>query len=221
MDQVSLLAAFLGVLPSSSEETVLRLLIETGAMVVGADEGSLLVLDPECECLRFAMTIGSEESQQALLGQKVPLGEGITGLAAETLEVQIGAPTYLNVEQTKERGGAKGAPEAVMAAPMLVGETLVGVITAVSFAKSKRFSSKDASLYANFAAIAGLVVDQGRRLLAQSREAPTLKSLGKDEERTERIMRSIASLASIKPDGLQRLARIMDDIAALAGQEEY
>jgi len=52
----------------------------------------------------------------------------------------------------------------VIAAPMLIGDTLIGVITCVSFKKGKRFGAGDARLYAGLASIAGVVVDQHRRL---------------------------------------------------------
>ena len=57
-------------------------------------QGSLLVLDEKKKELVFAMTIGSRSSEMTLIGQRVPLGKGITGLAAQMREVQIGAPTF-------------------------------------------------------------------------------------------------------------------------------
>ena len=91
---MSVLNAYLGVASESSEEKVLRLLIELGAQFVEAQEGSLLVLDDESAELVFAMTIGSAASEKSLIDQRVPLGEGLVGLAAQTHEVQIGAPRF-------------------------------------------------------------------------------------------------------------------------------
>ena len=83
-DSGTLMGEYLGILPQTSEAEILRLLIQTGAQIVDAEEGSLLVVDEESDDLRFAMTVGSEESEAKLLGQRVPLGKGITGLAATT-----------------------------------------------------------------------------------------------------------------------------------------
>ena len=58
---MSVLSTFLGVSSESSEELVLRLLIELGAQFAGAEEGSLLVRDEASSELVFAMTIGSKE----------------------------------------------------------------------------------------------------------------------------------------------------------------
>jgi len=53
-----LLSRFLGILPSTPEEKILRMLIELGCEVVGGQEGSLLVYDKDADVLRFAMTVG-------------------------------------------------------------------------------------------------------------------------------------------------------------------
>jgi hypothetical protein len=156
----------------SREAELLRLLIEVCAQFVGAAEGSLLLLERASEApdsLVFAMTVGSRESERALLGQRVPLGEGIVGLAAATHQVQIGMPTYPGVEQARRRDDAPGQPSSVIAAPMLADDDLLGVITAVHFEPGRRFGPADAVLYGRVAAVAGLILDQGRRLAARDR----------------------------------------------------
>jgi GAF domain-containing protein len=127
------------------------------------------------------MTVGGDE--RVLVGQRVPMSKGLTGLAAATLEVQIGAPTFSGIRQAADGGegsGASGAsrelgekldaraPESVIAAPMLVGDELVGVITAVTFEPGKRFTSDQGELYARIAAVAGVVVELRQKLAAIS-----------------------------------------------------
>src|SRR5213083_118567 len=141
MSDQPLLSIYLGILPQMPETKILRLLLETAIQVLGADEGSLLVYDAPSKSLRFAMTVGDKESAAKLEGQSVPLGKGLTGFAAVTREVQVGAPIYHDVHQTRKRSGGIGEPEAEIAAPMAVGEALIGVLTAVSFRSGKRFSS--------------------------------------------------------------------------------
>ena len=113
-----ILSAYLGIVPRTPEAAVLRLLVELAVQHVGADEGSLLVLDGKRNRLLFAMTTG--ESERTLVGQHVPLGKGLTGLAAVSREVQIGAPTFKDIKQRKRAGSAAGQPTAVIAAPMLM-----------------------------------------------------------------------------------------------------
>ena len=185
--------------PRLEEAAVLRLLIELGAQVVGADEGSLLVLDAERRDLVFVMTVGASESK--LIGQRVPLGQGLTGLAAATGEVQIGAPTYHGVEQPAG-GEPPSPPQAVIAAPMLARGDLVGVITAVRFAPGKRFGPEDATLYGRIAAVAGVVVDQRRRLETVEGVEPAVAA-------------SVARIAAHGPEAAARMASILADVEAL------
>jgi len=207
-----LLSRFLGILPSTPEEKILRMLIELGCEVVGGQEGSLLVYDKEDDVLRFAMTVGDPESEKKLRGQAVPLGAGLTGLAAATLEVQTGAPTFKDVEQQQRKGDAS-TPDAVIAAPMVSGDELVGVVTAVSFEDGKRFSSRDARLYAGFAAIAAIVVDLRRRLSAyESGQAAVPQE---ESERAKLERKILASVQRLIGGDASRLAAVAGLLAAV------
>jgi GAF domain-containing protein len=202
------LATRLGIAPRSEEESVLRLLIELAAQFVGAEEGSLLVFDREAQELEFVMTVGSESSERTLLGQRVPVGEGVTGLAALTEEVQIGAPTYRDVKQSELRDPA--GPRAVIAAPMLVADGLVGVITAVSFRPDAAFGAAEAALYGRVAATAAVVVEQRRRIDALESAAPR-------SAEEQRVVDAVARLAgSGDAAELGRVADLLEAIDALA-----
>lgn len=211
------LATYLGISYESPEEKVLRILNELGAQFVGAEEGSLLVFDHETNDLVFAMTVGSGLSEEVLLGQRVPLGEGIVGLAAQTREVQIGAPTF-QVRQGAERQTEEAQPKSVLAAPMLIGNTLIGIITAVSFRPDTRFTNDDAMLYARIATVAAVVVEQRRRLAAveslqKGLEVPQAAS---EEERLDfEIVHSVTQLIKGKPAAKAQVARLLAVVRAL------
>jgi GAF domain-containing protein len=200
----------LGLAPGSPEAQVLRLLVELGAQVVGAEEGSLLVADEKRGDLVFAMTVGGAASERTLAGQRVPVGKGIVGLAAQTREVQIGAPTF-GVRQRE-------TPRWVLAAPLLIEDRLVGVITAVRFARGRAFGRADAQLYGRLAAVAGVVVDQHRRLAAlealrKGRDLPATRSA---EERLDRaIVESVARLTRAKPGAKAAVARLLATLESL------
>jgi GAF domain-containing protein len=195
----SLLSVYLGIARRTPEESVLRLLAELGVTALGADEGSLLVLDRERQELVFAMTVGPRESEARLRGQRVPLGRGLSGLAAATGEVQIGAPVYKDIRQRRRAGAAGGHPAWVLAAPMMVRDEVVGVFTAANFDPQRPFRSEQAALYAKVASVAGVVVEQNRRL----RE---MESLANPAARPARPRR-----------GPGRRQELLDEIAALAG----
>lgn len=175
----SLLSAYLGIARRTPEEAALRLLAEFGVAAAGADEGSLLALDRRRGDLVFVMTVGDPAAESHLRGQRVPMGRGLSGLAAATREVQIGAPVYRDIRQRRRAGGPAGQPSWVLAAPMLVRDEVVGVFTAATFDPRKPFDAGHAALYAKLATVAGVCLEQHRRL----RE---LESLAKPESRAVR-----------------------------------
>ncbi len=216
MSDESLLSTYFGILPQMPENTILRLLLETAIQIFDADEASLLVYEEKSKSLRFALTVGDEESARKLLGQSVPLGQGLTGLAAMTREVQIGAPTFHDVKQTQKRDTSE--PEAVIAAPMVVGDTLVGVITAVSFQAGKRFSMSHAKLYSRYGTIAALIVDQRRRLAAvENKDDAALSSpaLSEAARREQEIVAAIRKIVRSDEGALPHVAQIVTSIEAL------
>ncbi len=210
---MTILSTYLGIAQESPEEKVLQLLIELGAQFVGVHEGSLLVVDEATGELVFAMSVGREGLGQALVGQKVPMGQGLVGLAAQTHQVQIGAPTFhLAQEQIMPE---KEEPKAEIVAPLLVNDNLIGVITAVTFKEDKRFSSADALLYARIASVIAIVIDQRRRLAAlqalcdgKSMPGP----LGEHERLDQEIVATVSSLVKARPERKAGIARLLADI---------
>lgn len=197
------LETFLAILPNSPEDQVLRLLIELGLAVSGGEQGSLLAFDPAADDLVFAMTVGGDP---VLIGQRVPLGKGITGLAAATGEVQIGAPTFwIEPGEAHPEG-----PEAVIAAPMVVLDELIGVITTVSFEKGKRFGSDGAELYGKLATVAGLVVWQRRKLAGAS------AAVNADTPEAG-IARTIGTILRARPGAAPQMAILLAALARMAG----
>ena len=211
--RAELLERYLGVLPGAGEEDVLRLIVETGVRAVGGDEGSLLIFDADSNELVFMMTYGG--SEETLVGQRFPVGQGITGLAASSGEVQIGAPKYKDVKQSETIGDI----QSVIAAPMQLGDTLIGVITAISTKPDKRFTVADGQLYACLATVAALVVHQMERIKAlegrgaSGEEASVLSADPAQQEIMERISR----LMQKDPQVVRQVATMLGAIEAMTG----
>ena len=210
---MTVLNTYLGIAQESPEEKVLQLLIELGAQFVGVHEGSLLVVDEATGELVFAMTVGQEGLGQALVGQRVPIGKGLVGLAAQTHEVQIGAPTFHLLQD--EAKSKKEEPRAEIAAPLVINDTLIGVITAVTFKEDKRFSSHDALLYARIAWVIAIVIDQRRRLAAlqELSYGKEVSGLLREDERLDlEIVATVSSLVKARPERKAAIARLLTDI---------
>jgi len=136
----------------------------------------------------------------------VPIGQGVTGMAGATHEVQIGSPTYTNVEQTE--GREKGHPEAVCAAPLLHDDELLGVMTVVSFAEGRRFDATVARQVGRLAAIAAVMIQQHIDNTALRQRLDPGGSGVRDTGQHE-IELVAARIARKRPDALQQVITIL------------
>lgn len=73
---------------------------------------------------------------------------------------------------------ARYASHTVIAAPVMAGDELLGVMTLVSFAPERVFTVKEGVFYMKLAAVAGVVIGQQKRLATAfpPEIAPLLKS---------------------------------------------
>lgn len=138
----------------------LRLVLELGVESAGAQEGSVLILDARSQELIFLMTGGDMLSEATLTGQRVRVGEGLTGMAAKTGDIQIGAPVLRSVAQPAHHQFK--APTQIIAAPMLAGRSVVGVLTAASYVPDRRFSNDEVRLFGRFASMGAIIVAEHR-----------------------------------------------------------
>lgn len=201
---------YLGIDPRRDREDALRLLVELGIDVVGAQEGSLLAFDRKAKDLVFLMTAGNPEAERKLIGRRVPLGKGITGLAAVTEQVQIGSPVYRDVHLKRRGRGESTAPECVMAAPMMVGGEMAGVMTAATFERGMTFTVRDGEIFARFAALAGVVVKQLARIEVLEEIGGTARRGARtatDRSTADilRLVRRVAALPAAKRRQTERL----------------
>jgi len=145
----------------------------------------------------------------------VPFGQVVTGLAAATGQVQFGAPRYKDVRQTE----AVGRVAAVIAAPMILGDRLIGVITAVSNKADKRFSGADGELFACLGAIAALVVNQSLQLRARAESGqpagPEALALAADPLEQE-VMDRVVRLLQRDSTTVRQLAKMLEAVEAMA-----
>jgi GAF domain-containing protein len=207
------LAGAIGLGGAGLELDAIRRVLGLAVASIEADEGSFLALDESLGELRFVTTIGNEESETTLRGQRVPLGSGITGLAAATREVHVGAPTFKDVRQTER---LSAGPEAVIAAPLLAGDRVLGVMTGVSFQPSRRFGQREVTQYGEHAAIMAALLEQARRLNAISalETGGSIAASGTAMLEKEIVAR-LARLVSGQPEALGAAARLLEAIEDL------
>ncbi len=196
-------------------------LLRAGLGVLGADQGSLLLAEPRARRLRFAMVVDAREDARPdapggnLVGSTVPYGEGITGMAALTHDVQSAASA--TGAAAFHRVAGDGAPAAVLAAPLLSGDRLLGVLTAVSFDRRKVFSPEDARLYGIFANVAAIVVDQQRRLelLSPAADGAATAAVPGPEQDERALVEAVLAFVRARPGRATVLAALLADLDRL------
>lgn len=138
------------------------LLIQTGLRMLHADEGSLLIYRKEHGDLQFVSTFGSS-APSPLIGKTVPIGRGITGMAAMTCEIQTASRAsgsdFFDLDDD-------GSPNCVVAAPILIDDELIGIITAVSFKRDQSFSTEDCRNFSLLASLGAIIITQEQQIAA-------------------------------------------------------
>lgn len=190
--------------------------IAVGLRILGADEGSMLVAEAGGKTLRFAIvadrdgTMPESAESSGLIGKCVPVGEGVTGMAALMHDVQTAADADdAGIPFHRVRGDRN--PHAVLAAPVLVGDRLVGVITAVSFVRRKTFSPSQAQTYGMLANVAAGIIEAQRQIDGDGIESASRKSgVG-----AASLLREVNSFARKHPCRIEALRRIVAALDAL------
>ena len=208
----------LGLQDDKNTQFVLEQLIQIGLKILSASQGSLLVVEPDKKNLRFAMVAsksGLANFQRLfaqLAGKTVPIGEGVTGMAALTHDIQTSTRASGCEKFYHVRGD--GSPNAVLAAPMLIGDYLVGVITAVRFGRGKPFTKEECRTYGMFANIAAVVVDQQQRLATLAR-APMSAAVGSSERKECDLIRDVLSFVRARPEKIDTIHEIFNAVSRL------
>ena len=131
-----------------------------------------------------------------------------------TREVQIGAPTYVVGQELRQGTG----PEAVIAAPMLIQDQCIGVITAVSYRPGSRFSAKDAVLYGQLSTVAAFVVQQ-RQQLASYRIAAEGSSATAHSQVYRQVLESVGRIAKASPEMLPALLTMLQSLETMSSKD--
>jgi GAF domain-containing protein len=133
-------------LPEAELMELLSEVLRNALQTIGASDGSLLVLDEDSDELVFVITHG-ETAKKQLAWQRLPPGEGIAGWVAKNRRA-----TIVNDVQADDRFYPAMDLElgfktlSVLAAPIIGGGRVLGVIEMLNKKKDKLFSVGDQTL---------------------------------------------------------------------------
>lgn len=198
------------ILPRTNDE-LLQSIVSTAVSIFGARAAAILLVDEGDGTLVFRVEFGNKNS--SLIGTRIPIDKGIAGYVAMTGQ----AIAVSNVQQDR-RFNAEFAqstgylPESILAAPLLLGDRVIGVLEVLDKLKGASFGLQDMDLMGLFAHQATLAIRQSQQLEKIDHALQRgLQQLAADEGLPD----SAALIAALETS--QQDPPEMEDLLALAG----
>ena len=201
-------------------DRLLRLITESAVKILGAEAGSLLLVDEETGDLEFHVVVGGS---QTLIGTRIPAGSGLAGAT-----VQRGAPIIVNDPARDSRwygdldrpgdspaaSGQDGSYDlsgdaaalddaafqsrAILSAPLMVGGRAIGVLQTINKTDGSIFVEEDADLLETFAGQAAIAIENARlfdmtdqQLALRVQELDTMQRIDQELNRTLNLNRVV------------------------------
>ncbi|MFI6151669.1 GAF domain-containing protein [Kitasatospora sp. NPDC051170] len=211
-DSTAMVAAISGALadPGPEDRELLASIVRVARAIFGAAASSIFLFDREHDELVFEAVSG--EGEDFLVGTRFPAHRGIAGWVADTGEpmtVDRLAGDGLFAQDLAERTGF--VPDAIMAAPVMHRDEVLGVIQVLDPHHQSRSSLSDLDLLTAFAAQAGLALAG----LVRSRAARGALALGGGEfAQLAGIVRLLAELPEDRRASGLRLVDSLHEVLA-------
>lgn len=206
--RAAVVAATLGA--EATHAALSQSIVEVARAIFAARASSIMLYDPETRELEFTAVTG--EGSSGLLGRRISAGTGIAGWVATTgqpvaIEDVGGDPRF--ARDVAESTGF--VPKGLMAAPLLLDERILGVLSVLDRPAQARFTLTEMELLGAFALQAALAVDLVQRVretqLALDRGPAELADLARLAER-------LAALEGPRRDAADRLIAALGDLVA-------
>lgn len=150
------------VLPSSNDELLLSI-VTAAVRIFGAKAAGLLLVNEDDQTLVFRVEVGNQ--QKALVGTRIPLNKGIAGYVAMTGQAiavsNVQQDKRFNIDFAKSTGYV---PDSILAAPLLLGDQVIGVLEVLDKIEASSFGMQDMELMGLFAQQAALAIRQSQQL---------------------------------------------------------
>src|SRR4051794_31662150 len=146
--------------------SLLRSIVEVARAIFGAQRSSILLLDEEADELVFEALAG--ETEQGLLGSRIPSSTGIAGWTLVTRQPLVIEDLTQDPRHAREVAEKTGyVPKGLMSVPLLFDERVLGVLQVLDRPQRPGFSLQEMELLGLFANQAAIALD----LLQRSRRA--------------------------------------------------
>ena len=153
-------------------DKVLHAVLERAVSLLGVTGGELAVLD---EATHELVVVASRNIGTDSTGTRMALGEGAMGHVAQSREPLI-IPRYQEWEGRSDKY-TQTVVQAVMAAPLMIGNRLVGAIASVDQDPERHFGDADLRRLMMFAPQAAIAIENARLFSAERRRAEEQRAL--------------------------------------------
>ncbi len=153
------------------QESLLQMLVESVVESVDANTAYLVGIDEESG--DFVTRAAAGERAKEARTQRIPLGEGVPGLAARERRPII-VQDRERAGDTSDSSSGGCTPETTMAAPLLQGESLHGVLIVDDRRSGGKFGEEELAVLSNLTSLAAVALGQWA---AQTRLRSDLDSL--------------------------------------------
>jgi len=169
-------------------DRLLRTVLRRAISLLGVNGGELAVYDAATEELVVAASLNLGRDST---GTRMKLGEGAMGRVAETHEPII-IPNYQTWAGRSDKYEAAEVVQAVMVAPLLIENRLVGAIAGVHSSPDYEFGESDLRLLNLFASQAAIAIENARLYTAERRRT-------QEQEALMETMRDLAGEQQLEP----------------------
>jgi len=106
-----------------------------------------------------------------------------------------------------------GSPNSVIAAPMMLDDELIGVITAVSFDREKSFSTADCQNFSLLSQIGAVIISQQQQLANYASQQ--INSLTETDSIELQVADAAVNLIRRKPENAQKVLKMLSILGEL------
>lgn len=197
-------------------DRLLQLITENAVQILGAEAGSLMLVDEETSELQFRVVVGGRSSQ--LIGRRLPAGTGLAGATVQRgKSIIVNDPSrdsrwYGDIAATEAEARATLSEEddyttdddhsfqsrAILSVPLMVHGRAIGVLQTINKQDGSIFVKEDADLLETFAGQAAIAIENARlfdmtdqQLALRVQELDTMQRIDQELNRTLNLERVI------------------------------
>ncbi|QNE78764.1 GAF domain-containing protein [Streptomyces finlayi] len=166
--------------PDPARAELLQSVVDTARAIFGAQASSILLLEAAADELVFEAVSG--QGQDFLVGRRFPAGRGIAGWVAASGEPMVVDDLHDSRSFDRDIARSTGfVPNALMAAPLVHGDRVLGVLEVLDPSPQARSSLSELDLLSLFARQAAVALNV---LAVHARRRPAPDAVG-GSSRTE------------------------------------